>query len=244
MRAFGYGHAGSGIKQFIGALLLAGGMGIGHAAVAIPINASFLGNFSADDDIQLFDFTTDGAAVSLIVSYGYAGGTNAAGALLGPGGFDTLLTLFNGTTGAAIERNDDGSQLCFDVADSLGPGIESGNVDPGTGDRFDACSIQLLAAGSYTVAITQYSNDVLNNNLANGFENAGQENFTSAFGCANGMFCDVNASNRSSAWAIDFMNVTSVARRPQVPVSQTSALFGLALLGMILTLRKRDKARK
>lgn len=242
MCAFGNEQAGRGIKQFIGALLLAGGLGIAQASVAIPINASFLGGFSADDDVQLFNFTTDGASLSLIVSYGYAGGANAAGAIIGPGGFDTLLTLFNASTGEAIERNDDGSQLCFNVADSLGAGIESGNFDPGTGDRFDACSIQLLAAGSYTVAITQYSNDVLNNNLANGFENEGQGNFTSAFGCSNGVFCDVNASNRSSAWAIDFLNVTSVERLPQVPVPQTLALFGLALMGIVLTARARGKA--
>ena len=225
--------------NWMAALSLASALGFAGPAAAVPINASFSGTFSADDAVQLFSFTTDGTSVHLVVSYGYAGGTNAEGAVFGAGGFDTLLTLFDAVTGAAIQRTDDGDQTCFNVAEFLAPGSDYGNDDPVTGRRLDACSIHLLAAGSYIAAITQFSNDVLDNNLANGFENTGQHDFTGAFGCSSGMFCDVNAANRTPAWAVDFLNVTSVQPIPAIPVPRTQALLCLGLAGLILARRQR-----
>ena len=48
-------------------------------AAAVPTDFSFTGTFGMDDDVQLFAFTADGVSNITLRSYGYAGGTNAAG---------------------------------------------------------------------------------------------------------------------------------------------------------------------
>ena len=100
------------------------------------------GLFTHDDDVQLFNLTVAMAGAVDIRSYGYAGGTASTGTVVPRGGFDTILTLFEGS-GTFLKDNDDGAAVA---------------ADPQTGKAGDASIMFNLAAGSYIVALTQFDN--------------------------------------------------------------------------------------
>ena len=110
------------------------------AALLIPALAQalvFTGNFTRDDDIRLFSFTTNATAPVTIETFGYAGGVDTVGHFIPAGGFDPVFGLFNATTGALIAVGDDGAT----------------RIDPVTGAAFDSLLSLSLAAGSYFVAL-------------------------------------------------------------------------------------------
>ena len=77
------------------------------AVEAKSANFSFRGTFNQDDNVQLIAFTLTSPGTVTIRSFGYEGGTNAAGAVIPAGGFDTTLALFN-SLGTLVAFNDDG----------------------------------------------------------------------------------------------------------------------------------------
>jgi len=194
-----------------------------HAA-----NFSYTGTFSADDDVRLFNFTADGISTVELRTYGYGGGTQADGNVVQAGGFDPMLTLFNGA-GDFIGIFDDGS-------------VPAVNPDLGLG--LDALFEDVLAAGDYTVALTQYGN--VSFTTIDGFIQSGNPNYTSGFEgavpCSQGQFClrvsDTLSVGRSDLWALDIRNVTSAG---VVPVPAAVWLFGSGLIGLI-GLARRDRA--
>jgi len=68
------------------------------AGVASASSFSFSGTFTQDDQRQLFLFTAPSSDV-LLRTWSYAGGTDAAGGIVAPGGFDPALALFDATGG-------------------------------------------------------------------------------------------------------------------------------------------------
>ena len=212
-------------------------------AQAVPMNFSFAGTFNQDDNVQLFNFTADGASIAYIVSYGYGGGTQANGAVHSQGGFDTILTLFD-STGALVDSNDDGDSQCFiDAAAIAGSG---GNADSNTGMTYDTCFSAMLAAGDYTVAVTQFDSFAVGPNLSDGFDQDGNGNFTAINAeCTQGSFCDVSETptftNRTNFWAYDILNV-GAADQVSVPEPAALGLFGLGLAGLGLAARRGKSA--
>ncbi len=224
------------MRNALSTVLLVGMMLLTGKALAAPLNFSFAGTFDVDNDVQLFNFTLDGASTVYLVSYAYGGGTQANGAEHAQGGMDTIVTLFD-STGAFVTQNDDGLSTCFGGAEALGPGIDAGNTDTITGTRSDPCLSRVLAAGDYTVAVSQYDNFANAPNLTDGFQEDGQGNFTGAFRCSNDSFCDLSGDNRTNVWAYDILNVS--AADVVVPVPAAAWLFGSALLGLGVVKRKK-----
>lgn len=215
-------------KAFLTSVVLAGTLG---ATVASAANFSFAGTFAADDNVQLFNFSVGAASSVTLVSYGYAGGTQANGNVVARGGFDTILALFDAGTGVLIGQNDDSiGAVCGGVPVA---------VDSVTGRRFDTCLNSNLAAGNYIVAVMEFDNFAVGPNISAGFTRTGQGNFTGLFGCSNGRFCDVSPNNRTNAWSFDILNV-SAATQNTVPEPATLGLLGLGLAGLGFVRRKRQ----
>jgi hypothetical protein len=193
---------------------------------ALPASAasfSFTGSFGAQDDVQLFSFTLGSNSTVTLTTLSYGGGVNAAGATISPGGFDPVLSVFD-STGALLTSSDDGNP----------PDI---NTDPVTGEAYDVYFQTLLSPGTYQLALTHFNGFAIGPNLSDGFDPI------TIGGCPNGVFCDSKANNRTSAWALDILNVDQ-ASAIAAPIPEPSSIFllGAGLLLAAGGLRKRRAA--
>jgi hypothetical protein len=153
---------------------------------------SFRGTFDFDDDIALIDFNVPTLTEVQLLSLGYAGGTNLAGEVIPAGGFDTTFNLFD-SAGGLVAIDDDGRVV-----------LDPTNTDPVTGAIYDSYLSIDLAAGDYTLALTQYDNFANGANLSDGFARDGQPDFTFVDGFGtNPYFNDVSGDGRTGNWAVD-----------------------------------------
>jgi hypothetical protein len=221
------------MKTCISNIAVLGAAALGAFLAAAPAQAanfSFRGNFTQDDNVQLFNFTVGAPSTVTLRTYSYAGGTQADGTVVARGGFDPILSLFN-SAGSQINSNDDGGSLV--PADSV------------TGRTYDTFLQSILGVGNYTVAVSQYDNRA-GSNLSDAFSRAGQGNFTPALAgaiCTANKFCDVSSiaagNARTGAWAFDVLNVDQ-ASTPAIP---TPALLpGLIGLGATAWRKRRNAA--
>ncbi|MCQ8116537.1 DVUA0089 family protein [Methylomonas rosea] len=186
---------------------------------ALPAAFDFNGSFAQDNDVVRFDFNLGlPGAVTLFTS-----------SWLG-GGFDPILTLWDGGGNQILEQ-DDGS---------LGGALVSNGVTYNYGE-FDSYINMNLAAGNYIATLTQYDNFSVSTLLADGFLRDTDPVFTAAFACSNGRFCegslfDSNNNpvepNRTAAWDVHILNVdsASVNSVPEPPTWMLLSLSGLFLL--------------
>jgi feruloyl esterase len=202
------------MRWFAATALALGMTGAAHAD-AYALN----GTITQDDQISFFTLTVPTASTVSVTSIGYAGGTAAGGGAVAAGGFDSMLFLYN-SLGTLVAQSDDGIGV---------------PTDPATGLASDAAFSLVLAAGSYTLALTQYDNFALGN-LAAGFSEAGQGNFTPTLsgGCNATKFCDWSGAARTGNWALN----VDISPVPEAP---TAALMlgGLLAFGAI-----RRRARR
>lgn len=220
--------------------------GLGDAASAADF--SLRGTFDQDDDVQLFDFSVNKTSAVTFRTYSYAGGTQADGTVITGGGFDPVLTLFDGN----------GQFLAFNDDDTSGTVAE----DTQTGQGYDSLLNLILAAGNYTVALTQFGNFTNSANLADGFSQEGNGNFTSSFSrcTTNISFCDFTGNLRTNQWAFDALGVRplleadeDIPDEPVIPmpnepgdevaqVPEPTATVAIALAGMLaMAKRRRNK---
>jgi hypothetical protein len=187
---------------------------------ALPAAFDFNGSFAQDNAVVRFDFNLGlPGAVTLFTSSWL------------DGGFDPILTLWDGGGNQILEQ-DDGS---------LGGALMSNGVTYDYGE-FDSYINLNLAAGNYIATLTQYDNFSVSTILADGFLRDTDPVFTAAFGCSNGRFCegslfDSNNNpvepNRTAAWDVHFLNVNSAGVN-SVPEPPTWMLLGLSGLFLLL----------
>lgn len=179
---------------------------------AAPVELSFVGTFGADDEVALFDVEVeDIRSFVTLETASYAGGTLFDGTEVSAGGFDPVLSLFD-ASGALIATDNDSDDT----------------VDPDTGADFDAFLRRPLDVGGYTVALTQYDNFPLGPGLSDGFDEAGDPNFTAKYFCDAGQFCDFTGDSRTAAYALD----VSVAPVP-LPAAAWLLVGAVAGLGLM-----------
>jgi len=180
-------------------------LGLVFAAVAgatpiLTLQGSF---FSGPNEVNLATFSydpfTDGSLLN-IQTYGYGGtsnapgGVNLAGNVIVAGGFDPIITLYSGTGDSAI-------RIAFNDDGSCPPGATDGGI------CFDSTlNLAGLSAGSYTLALTAFSNFSNGATLGAGFSGTG------------------NFDGRTSNFAVDVQGI---------PEPATSLLLasGLLVLG-------------
>ncbi len=186
-------------------------LGLAGAAHADAYGLS--GSITQDDQISFFTLTVPTASTVSVTSIGYAGGLAAGGGTVAAGGFDSMLFLYS-SLGVLVAQSDDGIGV---------------PTDPATGLAADAAFSLLLPAGSYTLALTQYDNFALGN-LAAGFAEAGQGNFTPALsgGCNATQFCDWSGAARTGNWALN-VNISAVPE----PAGTALLLAGLAAVALL-----------
>lgn len=199
------------MKRFLKLALAAGVLALGSAA-ACAANVSFTGTLADDNDVRLFTFTLAADADVSLRTWSYAGGTNAAGSLIGAGGFDPIVSVFAGLGDGAvlIGDNDDGTGVA---------------TDPASGHAYDSLlEFALLPAGTYTVALTEFNRFADGSTLGDGF----RSNDISGF------------DGRTSAWALDILGVDDAARIPEPATLALGLLALVAMRSGAATRRSRS----
>jgi hypothetical protein len=212
------------------------------AASARAETVSLTGTLATPEDTveEVITLTTPGVVV--LQTYGFGGGTNAAGNVISPGGTDPFLGIFSGT-------GDSASMVTDGFGDPYGTSIDLGNYGsfagcPPAGMETIGGSPQCgdvdisvgLLAGTYTVLLTdgQYIPDAV---FDNGTLGEGFSDFTG------GEFCNVDINgvgcpNDSGAWALDITTPGSATPEPG-----TMLLIGAGLLGLGVCQRRRSAAK-
>jgi hypothetical protein len=193
---------------------------------------SYTGTLSNSTDVFETTLTLSSPATIGIQTWGFGGGTNAAGQVIPAGGTDPFLAIFSGT-GASAAIVTDG------LGDPYGTSLDMTNYgdfqgcppagapviggSPQCGDI--TMTLASLAAGTYTVILSDgeyIANAVFDNEtLGEGFSD-----FTG------GQFCNIDINDvgctNSGAYAFD---ITGLPAAP-VPEPAPVALFGSLLLGL------------
>jgi hypothetical protein len=207
------------------AAMVACGMFAGAARAA---DFDYSGIFNVDNDVLKFHFTVANPSTVTVFSSSWV-----------QGGFDPILSLWD-ASGNFVHEQDDG-------------GITTGGFSNGvfyaTG-VWDSYYTVNLAAGDYTVAITQYSNFAVGSTLAQGFRYDGPTNthFTRDQGYGaqpyfNGVW-NIPNDPRTDIWAFHLLNVDQVVVEPPNAVPLPAAIWaGLPVLAGLAGLR-RWRSRK
>jgi hypothetical protein len=174
------------------------------------------------NDVLLYSFSLSAASTLTLQSFGYGGtgnapgGTNAAGSVVRAGGFDSYISLFDGTgaTATFLASNDDG--LC-----------PLGNAAPACHDS--TLVMAGLAAGSYTIALSVFDNFSFAENFGSGTLGDGFIGLGDYFDAASGM-------TRTSNYAVDISAAGLVTATP-VPEPGLLSMTILGCLALVWTSR-------
>jgi hypothetical protein len=182
---------------------------------------TFTGSLTADDSVFTYTFTTASTQVFNFYTTSYGGGVNLNGTITPAGGFDPVLTLFSTTTGNVLGFGG-GTGTCQG----------SSHIAPATGLCEDASFSETLAAGAYTLDLTEFPNVAIGQ-LADGFLFAGDHTITGDIcGVSGGTFLESDVApcaQRTSSYAVNVSSTSPVPEPPTwllvSPVAAAIALF-------------------
>ena len=194
------------------------------------------GTFSTPEDTLLITLTLPTGGNVTLQTYGFGGGTNAAGAVIPSGGFDPFVGLFSGTGPTAIFLNGDS-----DILSSYTPGcppagtLTVGSVSGQCGDV--NLPFTGLGPGTYTVLLSDGENvpnavfEAPPGTLGDGFTDLSGGVFQT---CADANDCN----NDTGKWALDI-----TAPNGSVTVTPEPRALGVAVMALaLILLARRPKA--
>jgi hypothetical protein len=212
---------------------------------------SCTGTLDTPEDVFLETFTLAGSSSITVQTYGFGGGTNAAGTVIPAGGFDSLVALFSGLQTAATVLTDgvgnpiasaDNSLLYSQGCPPAGE-VTVGTVPGVCGDNTLTAS---LSAGTYTLLLTDANfiplavnpsivlgpydlTDTTSNNYGSSTSNGAYTDLTGGVfqTCATLTDCNIDSGD----FAVDILG-TPTAPSP-VPEPATLGLLSSALALLI-----------
>lgn len=225
-------------------------------------NATYLSNtgtFATPESAFEQTFTLSSTSTIEVQTWGFGGGTNAAGQLILPGGFDSLVALFSGTaTNASILTDGSGNPIAdaqnffnpYPFALSGCPPAGTVTVGAVTGVCGDNTLMATLSAGTYTLLLTDANFVALavNPGISSPFDLT--DTTSNLYGTGNGSYNDLSAgvfqtcasstdcNTDNGGFAVDIVDQSGATISP-TPEPGTLALYvsGLALMGFLI--RKR-----
>jgi len=181
------------------------------AAACYGDTISLTGSLDPNDanDVLLHVFSLGATSTLTIQSYGYGGGTNAAGTVIPAGGFDTYVSLFRGTGASAtfLASNDDGS-------------CPPGNASPACHDS--TLVMQLSGVGTYTLALSVFDNFSFAENFGSGTLGDGFIGLGDYFDTSSGTV-------RTSNYAVD-ISASGLTPEPAMSLPVAAAFGFLGIL--------------
>lgn len=195
------------------------------APQARALTVTQTGTFTGDNQVFQYSFTLPTASPILLYTTSYGGGMNVNGTTSAAGGFVPVLTLFN-NAGTPV-TNDGGSGMWRGF----------GGLDPVTKKYNDAFLSTSLAAGSYTLTLTEFPN-VAAGRLSDGFLFASDPNATgSVCGSASGRFLDSTVAPCAQRTGNYTLNVNTT------PEPATALLFLPAVAAAFLFRKRLSSSR-
>jgi hypothetical protein len=212
-------------------------------------SVSYAGTLSSSTDVVEETFTLSSPATIGLQTWGFGGGTNAAGTIILPGGTDPFLAIFSGTGASATILTDGASNpfgTSLDLANYDNPnflgcppaGAPMIGGSPQCGDI--TMTLPSLAAGTYTVVLSdgEYQANAV---FDNGTLGEGFIDFTA------GAFCNVDINGVAcpdplgGAYAFDITGLPGAGPPPVPEPAFGGIVLGAALLGLTLI---RDSFRR
>jgi hypothetical protein len=194
------------------------------AGVCLADTISETGTLNSPEDSVLIDLTLVNSGTVTLQTYGFGGGTNAAGTVIPSGGFDPFVGLFSGTGPTALFLNG-----TSDILSNYSPGCPpAGTVTVGSvGNQCGDVNLQFtgLAAGTYTVLLTDGEN--IPNAIFESSPGFLGDGFTDLTGGVFQTCVDANDCNTDTAnWALDITTPagSTVPEPASAPLLATVAL--------------------
>ena len=213
---------------------------------------SYTGNLANPEDVFETTFSISVTSNIEILTWSFGGGTDRAGSVIAPGGFDPLVALFSGPPATASIVTIAGNPAADADTLSNPPISYTGNCPPagmvtigtGTGNAVcgdDHMQVLGLAAGTYTLVLTDANyvpfavnpGPPLSTLLSDGFVDLTGGVFQTCNTTGDGTFC----ITPSSAFAVDILDLSCSVDHPgcsglSTPEPASSALLGLGLIAL------------
>jgi hypothetical protein len=224
------------------------------ARPVFPSSLSFTGSLAGPTTPFELTFYLSAPSSVAIQTWSFGGGTNAAGHLIGAGGFDPMVSLFSGpaATASIITLYGDPAADADTLSSAnsfVGNCPPAGTVTIGTGTGSDVCGddflyLPTLGAGVYTLVLTDANYVPLAVNpgpnggsslLSDGFTDLTGGVFQTCNQTSDGYFCITPTSN----YAVDI--VAPNGKLSTTPEPASLALLASGLLALAPRCRRRQR---